>query len=45
MKRRMAEELARGNHQFSHFGPENNLFAELETLFRDYAGGGLCGDR
>jgi len=40
MKRRMAEELARGNHTFSHFGPENNLFAELEALFRDYADGG-----
>ena len=40
MKRRMAEELARGNHHFSHFGPENNLFAELEALFRDYAASG-----
>jgi len=40
MKRRMAEELARGNHHFSHFGPENNLFAELEALFRDYAATG-----
>ena len=42
MKRKMAEELARGNQHFSHFGPENNLFAELEALFRDYGatGGG-----
>jgi len=40
MKRRMAEELARGNQHFSHFGPENNLFAELEALFRDYAATG-----
>jgi phosphoribulokinase len=40
MKRRMAEELARGNQHFSHFGPENNLFAELEALFRDYAASG-----
>jgi phosphoribulokinase len=42
MKRRMAEEVARGNQHFSHFGPENNLFPELEALFRDYAatGGG-----
>ena len=42
MKRRMAEEVERGNHHFSHFGPEANLFAELEQLFRDYAatGGG-----
>jgi phosphoribulokinase len=42
MKRRMAEELAHGNAHVSHFGPENNLFEELEVLFRDYAacGGG-----
>jgi phosphoribulokinase len=40
MKRRMAEELARGNQHFSHFGPENNLFAELEALFRSYGGSG-----
>ena len=40
MKQRMAEELARGNQHFSHFGPENNLFAELEALFRDYGAGG-----
>lgn len=40
MKVRMAEELARGNHTFSHFGPEANLFAELEALFRDYANTG-----
>jgi phosphoribulokinase len=36
----MAEELARGNQHFSHFGPENNLFAELESLFRDYGASG-----
>jgi phosphoribulokinase len=42
MKRRMAEAHAEGNHHFSHFGPEANLFAELESLFRDYGatGGG-----
>jgi phosphoribulokinase len=40
MKSRMAEELARGNEHFSHFGPENNLFEELEALFRDYGAGG-----
>jgi phosphoribulokinase len=37
MKRRMAEELERGNQHFSHFGAETNLFAELEALFRGYA--------
>ncbi|WP_293899271.1 phosphoribulokinase [Phenylobacterium sp.] len=33
---------ARGNNHLSHFGPDNNLFAELEALFRDYGenGGG-----
>jgi phosphoribulokinase len=36
MKERMAEEAARGNHHFSHFGPESNLFEELEALFRSY---------
>ena len=40
MKRRMAEEIARGNPHFSHFGEDNNLFAELEALFRDYAAAG-----
>jgi phosphoribulokinase len=42
MKKKMAEELARGNQSFSHFGPEANLFAELEALFKGYAetGGG-----
>ena len=43
MAERMAEELARGNPHFSHFGPDANLLAELEALFRDYgdAGSGL----
>ncbi|MGE5088932.1 MAG: phosphoribulokinase [Candidatus Levyibacteriota bacterium] len=36
MKQRMAEELARGNQHFSHFGPENNLFKELAELFEGY---------
>ena len=40
MKQKMAEELARGNQHFSHFGPESNLFEELEALFRDYAATG-----
>jgi phosphoribulokinase len=39
MKQKMAEETARGNQHFSHFGPEANLFGELEALFRDYAAG------
>jgi phosphoribulokinase len=36
MKRKAAEAEASGNKHFSHFGPENNLFAELEGLFRTY---------
>ena len=40
MKSRMAEAAAQGNQHFSHFGPESNLFAELEGLFRSYGDGG-----
>ena len=42
MKQKMAEALKAGNFRYSHFGPEANLFAELETLFRTYSetGGG-----
>jgi phosphoribulokinase len=40
MKRRMAEAELAGNKHFSHFGPENNLFAELAALFESYAGSG-----
>lgn len=40
MKAKMAEESARGNQTFSHFGPDNNLFAELEALFREYGAAG-----
>lgn len=36
MKAKMAEELAAGNNNFSHFGPEANLLEELEGLFREY---------
>jgi phosphoribulokinase len=37
MKRVMAEAEAAGNRHFSHFGPEANLFEELEHLFRSYS--------
>jgi phosphoribulokinase len=37
MKVKMAEAEAQGNQHFSHFGPENNLFQELEGLFHGYA--------
>jgi len=36
MRRVMAEEAARGNHHFSHFGPEANLLEELEAVFKTY---------
>jgi phosphoribulokinase len=36
MKAAMAEAHTRGDHTFSHFGPEANLFDQLEDLFRTY---------
>jgi len=42
MKQMLAEASEKGNHRLSHFGPDTNLFEELEGLFRQYAetGGG-----
>lgn len=40
MKARMAEAESAGNRNFSHFGPDSNLFEEIETLFRTYAASG-----
>ena len=40
MREQLADALARGDQRFSHFGPQANLFAELEDLFRGYAGDG-----
>jgi phosphoribulokinase len=40
MKAKMAEAAQTGNKHFSHFGPEANLFPELEELFRDYGESG-----
>lgn len=40
MTARMARTPAGGDHSFSHFGPEANLFAELEKLFRRYGESG-----
>jgi phosphoribulokinase len=36
MAAKMAEEAEKGNNHFSHFGPDANLFKELEDLFREY---------
>ncbi len=40
MKVAMAEAEKKGEQHFSHFGPEANLFGELEGLFRSYAESG-----
>ncbi|MHB1870253.1 MAG: phosphoribulokinase [Steroidobacteraceae bacterium] len=40
MREQLEQALARGDHHLSHFGPEANLFAELEELFRRYGEGG-----
>jgi phosphoribulokinase len=40
MKRMLAEQSGRSQSTFSHFGPESNLFAELEALFRQYGESG-----
>jgi phosphoribulokinase len=40
MKQKLAEALASGDRDFSHFGPQANLFAELEQLFRTYGESG-----
>jgi len=40
MKAAIADAHARGDHTFSHFGPEANLFEDLEELFRSYAESG-----
>lgn len=37
MRARQAQAESAGNKHFSHFGPENNLFAEIEQLFRSYS--------
>ncbi len=37
MKVKAAAAEKAGNKHFSHFGPENNLFPELEALFANYA--------
>ncbi|WP_428534824.1 phosphoribulokinase [Rhodopila sp.] len=36
MRNFMKDASEHGNHHVSHFGPESNLFEELEALFRSY---------
>ncbi len=40
MKEELKKATSQGNPHFSHFGPEANLFAELEELFRCYGENG-----
>ncbi len=40
MKQRLGSAIERGDHSFSHFGPDANLFAELEELFNTYGRAG-----
>jgi phosphoribulokinase len=40
MRQAMADAAERGNQNFSHFGPEANLFEDLEELFRAYGEAG-----
>ena len=40
MKAAMAEAAQSGNEHFSHFGPEANLFEDLEALFASYGASG-----
>jgi phosphoribulokinase len=44
MKEMAAQAEANGEHHFSHFGPQANLFSEIETLFKTYgqSGQGKC---
>lgn len=37
MENAMVTATSEGNPNFSHFGPEANLFEDLEKLFRNYA--------
>lgn len=41
MKQRQAEAEQAGNKHFSHFGPDNNLFDEIENLFKTYSQNGV----
>lgn len=45
MKREMKSREAAGQRDFSHFGPEANLLADLEAAFADYGVRGRCRTR
>jgi phosphoribulokinase len=42
MKQAMATAESEGNTNFSHFGPEANVFDKLEETFKSYANTGSC---
>ena len=42
MKVAMNEAETTGNHSFSHFGPEANVFDKLEETFKTYGDTGTC---
>src|SRR5690606_6879398 len=42
MRAALKEAEAQGHPHFSHFGPEANLFEELEATFRSYGETGSC---
>jgi phosphoribulokinase len=45
MKQVMADEAKKGNHHFSHFGPDANLLGKLESAFRDFGSNGTANTR
>jgi phosphoribulokinase len=45
MRHAMKMEEAKGNHHFSHFGPEANLLEDLEAEFRSYSETGAARTR
>ena len=45
MKQVMAEEAKKGNHHFSHFGPNANLLSELEGVFHKFGETGISKTR
>jgi phosphoribulokinase len=40
MRKKMSDALAQGDYSYSHFGPDANLFEELDSLFRSYGESG-----
>jgi phosphoribulokinase len=45
MKEKLAAAEQVGDMSFSHFGPDTNLFAELESMFKNYAQSGTARHR